>query len=176
MECDADRLDGELTNLERRFDDDLLSLEREVEGLRALVEKLSERVEALEEGPMSTSDHSIIFDRMGATSTARWDCRAEDTAPCRVVYDCRCEEVPGFKIIDGVPTHAIYDDFGPDPNAILDRHAGHFVPDHCVFADWFEEQDECVRGEVIISVEPEWDHSAVTFTVAAASIGEEGRR
>lgn len=39
MECNADRLDGELTNLER-----------EVEGLRALVEELSERVKALEEG------------------------------------------------------------------------------------------------------------------------------
>lgn len=53
MECNADRLDGELTNLERRFDDDFLNLKREVEGLRALVEKLSERVEALEERAMS---------------------------------------------------------------------------------------------------------------------------
>lgn len=123
---------------------------------------------------MSTSDHSIIFDRMGATSTARWDCRAEDTAPCRVVYDCQCESVPGFEIIDGVPTHAVYDDFGPDPNAIIDRHAGRFIPDYCVFETWFEEQDECVYGQMSVIVEPEWEHGAVSFAATAVSLREEG--
>lgn len=107
------------------------------------------------------SDHSILYDL--AYPTGAWECRAADDAPCRAVWDCECESITDYSVIDGVPCHR---------NAYDDQafHAGRFDADRCNLRDWFEGQDECVEGEVRVDVTEHFRGDFYEFEATAATL------
>ena len=86
-------------------------------------------------------------------------CKAEPDAMCRAVWTCECEEWFKSGIEDGKPWHVPGDYSEPE----YERHVGVFDPNECVYVDWADNSDECLRGVIIIPVEPQHHGDYVTF-------------
>lgn len=53
------------------------------------------------------SDHSIIIDLRfpGFPGFPAFECNAPDGSPCKAKWDCECEAIWDYRVIDGMPAH-----------------------------------------------------------------------
>ena len=113
------------------------------------------------------SDHSIIID-LQYPQGGRFECNAPDNSPCKAQWDCECEYIPNYEVIDGKPTHYDTWDEWAINNGKASRCVGRFDNTQCNLGDWYDNQDEAVEGTVRIDVTPVHDVDYVTFTAIAA--------
>lgn len=95
-------------------------------------------------------------------------CKAPDDAMCRALWTCECEEWFKSGIEGGRPWHAPGDYSEPE----YERHVGRFDSTECIYRDWAENSDECLRGIVTIPVTPEHNGDHVLFHAALAAMAE----
>lgn len=103
---------------------------------------------------MSAPDHFVRIDLERSFPGDRPDliCKAPADAMCHAVYTCGCESWCKQGIEDGKPWHVPGDYSEPE----YERHVGRFDPTECNLRDWAENSDECLKGESLIPVEPEF--------------------
>ena len=112
------------------------------------------------------SDHSIVYD-LQYPGNGELECHASSDAPCRAVWDCDCESIYGFHVVDGAPHHfSTYDDVA----AVRGHHVGRFDPGHCTIRDWHENSEEDVTGTVRVAVDPSWEDDCYAFESVSAEL------
>lgn len=111
-----------------------------------------------------SADHFVTIDLEDWNPGDRptMTCKAPDDAMCHAVWSCDCEFWFKHGIEDGKPWHVPGDYSEPE----FERHVGRFDPTECNLKDWAENQDECLRGKVMLPVTPEWDDDYVLFHAA----------
>lgn len=113
------------------------------------------------------SDHSIILD-MRAPQFGGFECTAPNGSPCHAVWDCECETIWGYRRIGGNPAHDTTME-GSDGLG-NEVHTGYFDGSQCNLTDWYDNQEECVNGEIRIDVSPVNEIDYVTFNATSARI------
>jgi hypothetical protein len=110
---------------------------------------------------MGEPTHFVTFDLEDwhPGDCPRMTCTAPADAMCHAVWSCDCEWWCKDGIEDGQPWHAP----GDFSEHEYERHIGKFDPKVCMFSDWAENSDECLRGVVTIPVTPEHDGDYVLF-------------
>lgn len=111
------------------------------------------------------SDHSIIYD-LHYPQRGTFVCNASDDSQCNAAWNCECETIWGYRVIGGSPVHdTTVEGAEAADNAI---HVGWFDNDQCNLTDWYDNQDECVDGEIRVDVDPVNEFDYVAFTATAA--------
>lgn len=108
------------------------------------------------------SDHSIIID-MRYPQGGRFECNAADGSKCKVAWDCECEYIWKYQVVDSKPQHH-------DSDVNGEVHVGRFENDQCNLTDWYDNQEEDVEGKIRVDVSPVNEIDYVTFTATAARI------
>lgn len=104
------------------------------------------------------SDHQIriVFD--GWHPSYGIVCNAGPESFCHADFDCDCTEYYDLKVIDGKPVHVVTTYLDEEPWETEEQHVGKFNPDECLHESYLDALDaECIKGEITIDVEPEWD-------------------
>lgn len=114
------------------------------------------------------SDHSITYDLQYSTR-GTWKCEAPPEAFCHAVWDCGCEGIWNYQVVDGLPAHdSLPGDFDPDK----ETHVGHFDADQCSIQTFHDEGEEDVEGTIIVDVDPEWQGEWYLFKAVSARVDE----
>lgn len=115
------------------------------------------------------SDHSIVYD-LQYPGNGTLECHAAPDAVCRAVWNCDCETIHDFHVVDGQPHHfSTWESFWED-DQVRGHHVGKFDPDECHLRVWHEESEESVTGTVRVTVEPEWHGDYYTFKAVTAEL------
>ena len=119
------------------------------------------------------SDHSIIIDLRfpGFPGFPAFECNAPDGSPCKAKWDCECEAIWNYRVIDGMPAHD--STRGGEEHPGNEVHVGRFDNTDCNLEEWHDNQDEAVEGTVRVDVKPVHDIDYVTFTAIAARVEKE---
>lgn len=111
---------------------------------------------------MSTGKH-IVTARLDSGSFPLYSmqCMSSPDHFCRALWDCDCEEISGYAVMDGAPVHNHYDDDGEEF-----PYPGKFNPGNCGICDWFvNDGSEELSGEVAFEVEPKWEGDFYAYPV-----------
>ncbi len=106
------------------------------------------------------SDHSIVID-LQSPGFPRFECYAPDGSPCYAKWDCECENIWDYRVIDGLPAHdSTHEGEGHPGNEV---HVGRFDNTHCNLEEWHDNCGEAVEGAVRVDVTPVYEVDYVTF-------------
>lgn len=114
------------------------------------------------------NDHAITYD-LQHPGNGELECSAAPNAPCRAVWDCECESIHDFHIVDGQPHHYnTYD--GDDLWDTRFHHVGKFDDGACNLRDWHENSEEDVTGTVRVQIDPSWEGDCYVFEAVSAEV------
>lgn len=116
---------------------------------------------------MSTSKH-IVTAHLDGGCFPRYsmECTSSPDHFCRASWDCDCEDISGYEVVDGKPVHTHYEDNGEEI-----PYPGKFSPDDCTVREWFiNDGSEELSGEVTFEVEPKWEGDFYAFPVKTEAV------